>query len=188
MDIRSYKNELRDYFAKKRKALSSSEKSILDKKISDRLISMSVFKSSNQILLYASTDEEISTDSIFRYSLEIGKPCFFPKCYDHSKMVFFSVSSPDELICDSFNIKAPKYETDIYTPKPSDIIIVPAMSYDKKGFRLGYGKGFYDRFLPDFMGTKIGLCYYDFISDSLPTGRFDMSVDIIITEKKYICL
>ncbi len=66
MDIRSYKNELRDFFAKKRNALSSSEKSILDKKISDRLISMSVFKSSNQILLYASTDEEISTESILR--------------------------------------------------------------------------------------------------------------------------
>ena len=188
MDIRSCKNELREYFSKKRKSLSSSKKELLDGKISDRLLSMSVFKSSNQILLYSSTDDEISTDIIFHYSLETGKACYFPKCFENKKMSFYRVFGSDELIPEAFNIKAPKYENEVYTPMPSDIIIVPAMSYDKKGYRLGYGKGYYDRFLPDFMGTKIGLCYSDFLSDSLPIGRFDIAVDIIITETNYFCL
>ena len=118
----------------------------------------------------------------------MGKACYFPKCYEQSKMSFFRVYGRDELIADAYNIKAPANEKEKYSPLPSDIIIVPAMSYDSNGFRLGYGKGFYDRFLPNFMGTKIGLCYSDFISLSLPRGRYDISVDIIVTEKKYICL
>ena len=188
MDIRTQKNELREYFAKKRKSLPPDEKKHLDKKISDKLLAMSVFKSANQILLYSSTIDEISTDYIFQSAIELGKSCFFPKCFERSKMSFFRVNKPEDLIDDAFDIKAPKYEDEIYTPMPSDIIIVPAMSYDKKGYRLGYGKGFYDRFLPEFMGTKIGLCYSGFISDSLPKGRFDISVDIIITEHNFISL
>ncbi|MBQ6051843.1 MAG: 5-formyltetrahydrofolate cyclo-ligase [Clostridia bacterium] len=188
MDIRSRKNELREYYSHKRKMLSSSEKEFLDEQIANRFLNMSAFKSSNQILFYSSTADEISTDLIFDCSLKLGKACFFPKCYEQSKMSFFRVYGKDELIPDYFNIKAPANEKEIYSPLPSDIIIVPAMSYDVKGFRLGYGKGFYDRFLPDFMGTKIGLCYSDFIAESLPRGRYDISVDIIVTEKKYISL
>ena len=103
-------------------------------------------------------------------------------------MSFYKVNSSEELVEDAFKIKAPAFETEIYKPQPSDIIIVPAMSYDLKGYRLGYGKGFYDRFLPDFMGTKIGLCYSSFMAESLPKGRYDISVDIIVTEKKVISL
>jgi 5-formyltetrahydrofolate cyclo-ligase len=188
MDIRSQKNELRNYFSKKRQTIPPSEKRALDDDIAKRFVAMNAFKSSNQILLYASTDDEISTSYIFDYALECGKKCFFPKCYEHSEMIFYSVKDSSDLIMDAFNIKAPKYEDDPYSPMPSDIIIVPAMAYDKNGFRLGYGKGFYDRFLSGFLGTKIGLSYSDFIVDSLPRGRYDLSVDIIVTEKRYICL
>ena len=188
MDIRTYKNELRTQYSEKRKALSSEQKNKLDESIAKRFINMLSYRYSNQILFYASTDAEISTTSIFEQALNVGKACYFPKCYEDSKMSFYKVNSPDELVPDAFNIKAPVNETEIYKPQPSDIIIVPAMSYDSKGFRLGYGKGFYDRFLPDFLGTKIGFCYSDFMAESLPKGRYDISVDIIVTEKKVISL
>ena len=188
MDIRTYKNELRAQYSEKRKALSLQEKSKLDESITKRFLNMLSYRYSNQILFYASTDIEISTFDIFEKALKAGKSCYFPKCYENSQMSFYKVNSPDELVSDAFNIKAPMNETEIYKPQPSDIIIVPAMAYDSKGFRLGYGKGFYDRFLPDFLGTKIGLCYSSFMAESLPRGRYDISVDIIVTEKKVISL
>ena len=103
-------------------------------------------------------------------------------------MEYYRADSEEDLIEDKFNIKAPIESAEVYTPQPSDICIVPAMTYDRKGFRLGYGKGFYDRFLPKFMGVKIGFCYSSFMRNQLPRGRYDISVDSIITEKGVILL
>lgn len=188
MDLRTYKNELRDYYSRRRRELPSEYKRILDNQIAERFLNMIAYKHAKQILFYASTNDEISTDLIFATALSNGKNCYFPKCYDQSKMVFFRVKSDNDLAPDSFNIKAPTNFSEVYSSQPSDIIIVPAMAYDSKGFRLGYGKGFYDRFLTDFWGTKIGLCYSDFITESLPKGRYDISVDVIVTEKRLISL
>lgn len=187
-DIRIIKNELRAQYRKKRQEMSAEIKNALDTKITERFLTSMSYKYASQILLYASTDEEISTDLIFREAVKDGKKCFFPKCFEHSKMEYYRAESEDELVEDKFNIKAPIDTAEIYTPQPSDICIVPAMAYDKKGFRLGYGKGFYDRFLPNFMGVKIGFCYSNFISNQLPRGRYDISVDSIITEKGVILL
>jgi 5-formyltetrahydrofolate cyclo-ligase len=60
------------------------------------------------------------------------------------------------------------------------------MSYDKNGFRLGYGKGYYDRHLSSKNTLKVGVCYTEFMSDSIPRGRYDLAVDIIVTEKGII--
>jgi len=63
---------------------------------------------------------------------------------------------------------------------------LPAIIYDKKGYRLGYGKGYYDRFLSSVKGTKAGLIYSDFIIDEIPHGRYDLRADVVITEKGVI--
>ena len=67
--------------------------------------------------------------------------------------------------------------------RSSALILVPALAFDKDGYRLGYGKGYYDRYLEDFVVTSVGLVYYDFIADRLPRGRFDRAVDLLATEK-----
>ncbi|MBQ2915789.1 MAG: 5-formyltetrahydrofolate cyclo-ligase [Clostridia bacterium] len=187
-DIRILKNELRAEYRQKRQEMSPEEKNELDMKITQRFLSSMSYKHATQILLYASTDEEISTKIIFETALKDGKKCFFPRCFEHSQMDYYRADSEEELIEDKFNIKAPLETAEKYTPHPSDICIVPAMAYDKKGFRLGYGKGFYDRFLPGFLGIKTGFCYSDFIKNQLPRGRYDISVDMIITEKGVILL
>ena len=65
----------------------------------------------------------------------------------------------------------------------SAVCFVPGLLYDKAGFRLGYGKGFYDRYLSSFSGCKIGVIYSDYILPVVPRGRFDVSVDTLLTEK-----
>ena len=63
-------------------------------------------------------------------------------------------------------------------------MIIPALAYDKFGYRLGYGRGFYDRYVNRFQGIKAGLCYRTFLKNApLPRGRFDMAVDYVVTEK-----
>ena len=63
------------------------------------------------------------------------------------------------------------------------ICIIPGIVFDKEGFRVGYGKGYYDRFLAEYDGTKFGLAYNECILDTVPRGRFDRHVDILISEK-----
>ena len=60
---------------------------------------------------------------------------------------------------------------------------IPGIVYDKKGYRIGYGGGYYDRYLSSFKGTKVGVAYTDFIANSVPHGRFDLAVDVLITER-----
>ena len=66
---------------------------------------------------------------------------------------------------------------------PLAVCIIPCLSFDPMGYRMGYGKGYYDRFLPAFDGTKIGLCYSEFKVAKLPKGKYDVKLDVVITEK-----
>ena len=63
------------------------------------------------------------------------------------------------------------------------VCFVPGLVYDRSGYRLGYGKGFYDRYLSAFTGGKIGVVYSDYVIGSVPRGRYDVTVDILLTEK-----
>ena len=102
---------------------------------------------------------------------------------DSNDMSFYEIKSFDDLEQGSFNIFEPKE----YCPMIADFndacCIVPALSYDKRGYRLGFGKGFYDKFLCKFNGEKIGICYDNCICGKLPNDEFDISVDWLVTEK-----
>ena len=188
MDIRMVKNKLRAEYRQKRTDLPRETKEEYDSRIADVFCRLISYKYASQVLFYASTPDEISTEKIFQNAIRDGKACYFPRCYAESKMKYFRAYSLDELKEDAFNIKAPLDSAEEYTPQPSDICIVPAMAYDKKGYRLGYGKGFYDRFLSGFDGIKVGFCYKDFLVPDLPKGRFDVSVDLLVTQDGVVSL
>ena len=105
-------------------------------------------------------------------------------------MSFHLVNDLNELQNGKFSLKEP----DINLPKweynddfKSDAIcIIPALAFDEAGYRLGYGKGYYDRFLSGKNITRIGVVYSEFIIDKLPLGRYDLPVDFIVTEKGII--
>jgi len=70
----------------------------------------------------------------------------------------------------------------LLTQYNNSVCIVPGLSFDYDGFRLGYGKGYYDRFLSGFDGDSIGLCYGECVCKRLPHGRYDRAVDVLVTE------
>ena len=81
-------------------------------------------------------------------------------------------------------------EPDQYSPLISkdeiDLALVPAVCYDKQGYRLGFGGGYYDRWLEDFKGFKVGMCRDVALQDAVPTEPHDSRVDVLITETQHL--
>ena len=85
-----------------------------------------------------------------------------------------------------YGIKEPKSTCEKYIAKENDLVIVPCLSADKQKNRIGYGQGYYDRFLKDFNGVSVSPCYDEMLSDEIPTDNFDMKINIIVTDKEVI--
>jgi 5-formyltetrahydrofolate cyclo-ligase len=180
------KSQLRKEIRDKRKNILN--KSLTDEQIIDLLLSSTYYKNAKTVLCYASLDDEISTDKIIAKSLSDGKNLALPYCKDNmGNMDFYLIKSFDDLQVGSFNVREPNIiKCDKLVDFTDSIIIVPAMCFDKKGYRLGYGKGYYDRFLQNYSFISIGLCYNTFVKSKIPIDEYDQSVDYIITQSKII--
>lgn len=180
------KNELRKKFKSVRKCIENKEES--DKLISELLFNSDVFKNAELILCYVSFNNEVDTIGVIAYCLKHNKQVAVPYCVDiDGHMDFYYIHTLNDLIAGSFGIREP----DINRCQPVDsfdnaLLIVPALSFDKKGYRLGYGKGYYDRFLEKHNLKSVGLCYNQSVSNQLPVDKYDKAVDFVITESSVI--
>ena len=187
-EIRKHKTEIREYYLAKRRGLEDAERAEKNEKICKNMLSSATFRYADIILMYYPKPDEIDIRPVAEAALAAGKKIAFPRCNpaDHT-MVFHYVSSLDELLPGSYNLMEPAESLPAFTPELAEkcnvACIVPAVVFDKKGFRIGYGGGYYDRYLAGFRGTKVGFAYRDFIVNSVPHGRFDLTVDVMITER-----
>jgi len=152
----------------------------------NRFLHLVSFRFAEVILLYAPIKAEPNVLLCCDAALKAGKRLAFPRCHpETSTMTYGIVSSPHDLTEGAYGILEPRPDAEVYCPAPDkhDICVVPAVCFDRKGYRIGYGKGYYDRFLQSFGGTSVGFCLSRFLCDSLPRGRYDRAVDLIITEK-----
>ncbi len=185
--VREKKNAIRAEYKARRRDMDKSLRKERDKKICDYALGLVSYRYAEYVLLYAATEDEIDIYEIARAALKQGKKIAFPRCRkeDHT-MKYHIVESLDQLYPDSYGIAEPSEDLPVYDPETdtgSAICFVPGLVYDKAGYRVGYGKGFYDRFLSSFKGSSIGVVYSDFIMPKVPRGRFDMKVDILLSEK-----
>ncbi len=185
--IRDKKNAIRAKYKEIRRNMDKDLRCAMDKRICDYAVGLVSFRYAEYVLLYASMDDEIDVYGIARIALERGKKVAFPRCNkeDHT-MTYHIVTSLDELSPDSYGIKEPSPDLPAYDPEGDTgtaICFVPGLVYDRAGYRVGYGKGFYDRFLSSFKGSSVGVVYSDHILDTVPRGRFDMNVSILLSEK-----
>lgn len=185
--VRDRKNAIRAEYKEKRCNMDRDERAERDCRICGYAQSLVSFRFAEYVLMYAATDDEIDIYEIARAALERGKKVAFPRCSreDHT-MKYHIVTSLDQLSPDNYGIKEPPENFPVYDPQRDTgaaICFVPGLVYDKAGYRLGYGKGFYDRFLSAFIGSSVGVVYSDFILPEVPRGRYDMKVDILLCEK-----
>ena len=185
-EIRKRKNDIREKYKALRMALPADAKSAMDEKICSAFCNLATYRYSSVILMYSPKADEVNVIPIAERALADGKKVAFPRCIPHTHdMEYHYVTSLDQLKPGAYGLFEPTADLPIYERDSSvpTACIIPALVYDKAGYRLGYGKGYYDRYLGTYAGSKVGMIYSDYIIDTLPRGRFDLSVDFIVTEK-----
>ena len=185
--VKKDKDDLRRKYIAVREEMDDGEKAKRDEAICAAAKSLVSFRYAEYVLLYAATESEIDVYKIAQSAWEQGKKVAFPRCdVDTHTMEYHIVGSLDDLAPDSYGIREPSADLPVFRQDEmtgSAVCFVPGLVYDRAGYRLGYGKGFYDRYLSAFSGCKIGVVYSDFILPTVPRGRYDVTVDILLTEK-----
>lgn len=179
------KQRLREEHLAAREALSEQERSVLDDCITQKLLAISEYVEATTVLTYVSVSSEVSTRMFIECALRDGKTVAVPRCLPGHCLEFVAITSLDQLIAAPFGLLEPPKELPALTEEQmnASICIVPALLVDIKGYRLGYGAGFYDRFLSTYPGKKICLAYQQNLSRTmLPHTTFDVAVDEVITE------
>lgn len=179
------KKTIRKQLLEKRKKIPQEKKVIYDKEISRLIINSDYFKNAEQVLVFSSADHEFDTRYIIERCRFLYKRVFYPVCLDRDgNMEFLKADCVGDLQIGMYGIEEPKRTCKKYIPKANDIVIVPALSVDKNGNRIGYGKGYYDRFLEKFNGMSICPCYEEMLVDTLPTDENDIKINIVVTQNQ----
>ena len=179
-DIKEEKRRIRKEVLLKRASIPVEQRKLADFVIADRIIGHQWFYRSEVLLGFVNYNTEISTLDILSEALRKGKKLFLPKI-EGNDMLFYRINSLDDLIQGYKGILEPRGNTerfDYSTYKESRLLIlVPGVAFDIYGNRMGYGKGFYDRFLADKDVLKIysiGIGYKCQQVDKLPIDEFDI--------------
>lgn len=187
--VTTKKQSMREECLAARKALTAHERSELDGCITQKLLTTPEYEKASTVLTYVSVSSEVSTRQFITHALSDGKTVAVPRCLPQHRLEFVAVTSLEQLVPASFNLLEPPKELPALTEDTieASICIVPALLVDIKGYRLGYGAGFYDRFLSKYPGKKICLAYHSNLSKVLlPHTEFDVPVDMVITESNIL--
>ena len=180
--IRNDKKEIRKINKQKRAEMDKGIKMERDGKICDYIINSMSFKYADVLLMFCPTDEEIDIMPLFDAAKRNGKRVAFPNCFGKGIMKFYYVDDLTMLKEGKYGIKAPD-EGEEFDTSAHPLCIVPCLAATKKGTRLGYGGGFYDRFLHKFEGISMCVQYDEFVTDDLPQEkRYDKKFDVLVTE------
>ena len=169
------RNEIRKQMKQKRSTLSTEF--VLDASKQIRIKLNTLLKEDASIASYQPLHNEADVSTLK------GKKLLFPKVIGEHEMEMVDPCGFEE---GAFSILEPIGT--VVLPSKIDVILVPLLAFDRKGNRLGYGKGYYDRYLQQFMGLKIGIAYAFQEVDFIETHQFDQSLDWIVTEQEVICI
>lgn len=172
---------------KLRKKYNTIRDNIKDKKksqiITNKIIEMEAFKKSKVIAVYKNFKSEVDTTKLIEYAINQGKIVALPKVCGKDLKFYRINTCHDILVKNTFGIEEPvKDETNFIEKNQIDLIIVPGICFDKENNRLGFGKGYYDRYLKDYNGLTIGICFKEQVIDLLPISPNDVKVQKIITD------
>jgi len=187
-DIRLLKRRLRQDCLLYRERLDPAEKVKFENKIANKVFNLWAFRESSTVLAYISKPLEVDTRPIILGAMERGKAIAVPRCIpDTLQMEFLLISSYDDLIPGAYGIMEP----DPVRCPPAHVTrdslcIVPALAFDLEGYRLGFGKGYFDRYLSAYSGVKAGICFDACVLDKIPRGKYDKRVDILLTESRML--
>lgn len=186
------KNVARILMKDKRNKLSDDLRKEYNQKIQERLFALDVFKMCSMLFTYVSFGSEVDTIAIIEKAIKMNKRVYVPKV-EGKKMNFYEIFDLDGLIRSKFGILEPEGNTDIYESSEGKnqlkLMLLPGLAFDKSGNRIGYGAGYYDRYLGSYPideWIKIALAYDFQIMEHLAATQYDIRTDYIITNEKLI--
>ncbi len=187
MDKAQQKQELRRAALANR--VAQQDKDELSRRIVARLLSLPEFATANTILFYVDVREEVRTRHGLLSALDSGKRLAVPFCVDND-LQLFHLASMDELEAGRYEIPEPKQELRSLSqkqinPEEVDLIVVPGVAFDRRGGRLGHGKGYYDRLLRRAQreATVVALAFECQMVAEVPMEAHDIRMHKIITEQ-----
>lgn len=156
-----------------------------DRKILENVLGLKEFQQAKTIFCYVSTKTEVDTIPILKEILTSGKRLGVPKCTGKGIMEVYEISSLDELAAGAYGILEPDESCEkILSPEEIDFSLIPCISCDREGRRLGHGGGYYDRYLEQSRSVKAIVCRSRLMLDEVPTEPHDVRMNLVISEEK----
>ena len=152
------KSELRKQVLREMKAIPQKQKIAMDQALTKRFLNHSFYQEAKVIATYLSFSHEFQTQELIKQALKEGKKVLIPKTYPKGRMEFV-VYNPQQLVKTSFGLLEPKGDLEVVDPSQIDLIHVPGLAFTKEGYRIGYGGGYYDRYLEHFAGQSLSTIY-----------------------------
>jgi len=176
----SDKKSLRRELLRQRDSLPPGDRKAWDAAINRAVTGHAWFSEAQAVLGYYPIGSEPDIRPALEGALRLGKEVYLP-CGD---MAFRKVDSLDNLVPGKFGIPEPDQNNSPFSilHSPFSLCLVPGLAFDLDGYRLGYGKGYYDRFLEHFQGRTLGVCYECLLQAALPREAHDLTVDIVISD------
>ena len=152
------KAALRKQVLQEMKAISQTQKVAMDEALTEWLLQHPFYQEANTIATYLSFPHEFQTQELIEQALKDGKKVLIPKTYPKGRMDFV-VYHPQQLVKTSFGLLEPKGELEVVDASQIDLIHVPGLAFTTEGYRIGYGGGYYDRYLEHFAGHTMSTIY-----------------------------
>lgn len=177
------KRLMREIVKKEVRQLSDSYCKEADRAILENIRALPQYRQARTVFCYVGTETEINTAPLLEDILESGKTLGVPKCISKGIMRVYRIESLKELKPGAYGIPEPEEGGEVIEPERIDLAIIPCLCCDKKGHRLGYGGGFYDRYLEKGNFIKAVLCREKLMKEAIPTEPHDIVMDLVISEK-----
>ena len=152
------KSELRKQVLHEMKAIPRTQKVTMDLALTERLLQHPFYQEAKVIATYLSFPHEFQTQELIEQALKDGKKVLIPKTYPKGRMEFV-VYNPQQLAKTSFGLLEPQGDLEVVEPSQIDLIHVPGLAFTTEGYRIGYGGGYYDRYLEHFAGHTMSTIY-----------------------------
>lgn len=179
------KQSIRKIVKGKRASLTEAERKRLNDLVYENTINSEYYKKANTIFVFVSYDTEVDTHNIIKKAIEDGKTVCVPKTISMEEgMLAIRINSFDDMASGNYGILEPKYATPKVDESLIDLAFIPGLAFDKRGGRVGYGGGFYDRFMNSMReeAKQIGLAYSFQMFDEVPMEKHDLFIDGLITD------
>ena len=152
------KAELRKKILQEMKTLSQEQKQAMDRVLTERFLKHLFYQEAKTIATYLSFPHEFQTQELIEQALKDDKKVLIPKTYPKGRMDFV-VYDPQQLAKTSFGLLEPQGDLEVVEPSQIDLIHVPGLAFTTEGYRIGYGGGYYDRYLENFAGHTMSTIY-----------------------------